>query len=85
MSAPVIVSAWYGGVKDTEGKDVTEIVKDHFATGNTEIEAINYYMGGDPQHLVRKTLWITYSLDGGETTKVVSAAEQTTIQLSDLC
>ncbi|MDR3108592.1 MAG: cysteine hydrolase [Planctomycetaceae bacterium] len=58
-----VVSAFYGSNQQT-GIDVTEKVKAAF-TGTRYIPMHNYNdTFGDPQTGVRKSLWITYTIDG---------------------
>ena len=74
-----IVSATWGPA------DVTKIVQDALAAGETGLWLENGTFGGDPEWLVCKILTITYSLDGGATTKVVKATEATgTFPFTDL-
>jgi hypothetical protein len=84
MVALEIVSAWYGIEKDVSGIDVTEVVKNYVAEGQTSIHASNGSMGGEPNWGSVKTLWVTYSVDGGETKKVVETVELEYLDLSTL-
>lgn len=78
MSTVTIMSATWGPA------DVTQIVKDAIANGETGLWLENPTFGGDPEWLVCKILTITYSLDGGVTSKVVKATEATgTFQFSE--
>jgi hypothetical protein len=84
MSTPQIVSAWYGIEKDVNGIDVTEVVKNYVAEGQTSIHVSNGSMGGDPNWGSNKILWVTYSVDGGVTTKVVETTELEYLDVSAL-
>ena len=85
MVALEIVSAWYGVEKDVVGADVTAVIKDFVASGEEKIPIANIYMLCDPVFNTLKTIWVTYSVDGGATTKVFSTPEFTDLLLSDLC
>ena len=84
MSTLEIVSAWYGTEKDVVGADVTAVVKDILSTGSERVTVMNDDMKVDPVLGEIKTLWVTYSLDGGETKKTFSKEEYNAIFLSDL-
>jgi hypothetical protein len=84
MSTLEIVSAWYGTQKDVQGYDATDIIKDRVAAGAEDFFVCNEELKGDPQWCFVKTLWITYSIDGGETTKTFTAEERTSFLFSQL-
>jgi len=84
MSTPQIVSAWYGTEEYTVGVDVTEVVKDFFESGKDEFPVTNDQLGIDPIPCQPKKIWITYSLNSGELTKIFTAAEYSTVLVSDL-
>jgi hypothetical protein len=84
MSTLEIVSAWYGTEKDVVGDDITSIVKNFIAEGRTSIAAENEVLGVHPCVGCVKTMWVTYSVDGGETKKVVETPERETLDVSTL-
>jgi len=69
MSTVTIVSATWGPA------DVTKIVDDAVKAGATELLLENPTFGGDPAFGDHKVLKVTYSLDGGATTKEVTGEE----------
>jgi hypothetical protein len=84
MSTLEIVSAWYGIELGGMGCDVTAVIKDFVASGKESISIINKEMQNDPVFNAVKTIWVTYSVDGGATTKTYSTGEYTELLLSDL-
>jgi len=84
MSNLEIISAWYGTEKDVVGADVAAVVKDILASGSERVTVMNDVMKVDPAPCKVKTLWVTYSVDGGETKKTFFKDEYNAIFLSDL-
>jgi alpha-L-rhamnosidase len=74
-----IVSAIYVSEDRAASKDVTTIVADAVARGESAIPANNTFLGGDPAYGKKKALSITYSLNDQTVTR--SIAENTSFKL----